>query len=114
MRNIIIRDIIDKNIAFSDEDAEKVYQKILESINEKEKVELSFKGIDMLISRFLNVAIGRLYKNFDNWEILDKVIEYKDLEPDDKQLLIDKVIPTAKIHFADVKRNEKIEIDIFK
>lgn len=114
MKTIVVHDVIGKSIAFSDEDAEKVYQKIFESLKEKEKVELTFKGIDMLISRFLNVAIGRLYKNFDNWEILDQAITYIDLEPDDKQLLIDKVIPTAKKHFADVARNEKIEIDVLK
>jgi len=114
MKSVLIQEVIDKNIAFSDEDAEKIYKILHESIKKGEKIELSFEGIDMLISRFLNVAIGRLYKEFSDWETLDIIIEYKELNFDDKKLLLEKVIPTAKMHFSDIEKNEKIEIDILK
>jgi len=114
MKTILIQEVISKNIAFSDEDAEKVYKILSDAIAKGEKIELSFKGIDMLISRFLNVAIGRLYKKFSNWDILDKMIVYKELDFDDEKLLLEMVIPTAKIHFSDIEKNEKIEIEILK
>jgi len=114
MKKIIVKEIIGKKIAFSDEDAEKVYIKIVEYISEKENVIISFKDIDMLISRFLNVAIGRLYKTYKDWDILDKILFFEDLDPDDKYLLLEKVIPTAKVHFLDIERSERIEMDILK
>jgi len=114
MKTIIVKDLIGKRIAFSDEDAEKVYIKIVEYISEKEKIRISFKDIDMLISRFLNVAIGRLYKTYQDWEVLDQILFFEDLDPDDKYLLVEKVIPTAKVHFLDIERSERIEKDILK
>lgn len=68
----------------------------------------------MVISRFLNVAIGRLYKDYKNWDTLDKAITYVDIDSEDRSLLVDMVIPTAKIHFKDIDRNEEIEIDNLK
>ncbi len=68
----------------------------------------------MLISRFLNVAIGRLYKDYKNWDTLDMAISYEDIDPDDRSLLIEMVIPTAKNHFKDIDRNEEIEIENLK
>lgn len=112
MKIINVRDVIKNTIAMSTEDGEKLFNVIYENLKNQEKVCLSFKDIDILISHFLNEAIGKQYAKFKNWEILDKVIEYKDLDKDDLDLLINKVIPTAKNHFKDIERSEKIEIEI--
>lgn len=112
MTTIDIEQIIDNSIAMSTEDGQKLFTVIYEHLKKKEKVQLSFKGIDILISHFLNEAIGKLYEKFDNWEVLDKAIEYIDIDKDDLELLQTKVIPTAKNHFKDIKRSEKIEESI--
>ena len=112
MKIINVKDVIKNTIAMSTEDGEKLFNVIYENLKNQEKVCLSFKDIDILISHFLNEAIGKQYAKFKNWEILDKVIEYKDLDKDDLDLLINKVIPTAKNHFKDIERSEKIEIEI--
>ncbi|MFZ3054232.1 MAG: STAS-like domain-containing protein [Sulfuricurvum sp.] len=112
MQTINVRDVINKNIAMSTEDGNKLFEVLYAALKEKEKVHLSFANIDILISHFLNESIGRLYEKFANWEILDQAIEYTDIDKDDLDLLIDKVIPTAKVHYKDVKRSEKIEADI--
>lgn len=112
MQIINVRDVIDKNIAMSTEDGNKLFEVLYAALKEKEKVQLSFANIDILISHFLNESIGRLYEKFANWEILDKAIEYADIDKDDLDLLIEKVIPTAKAHYKDIKRSEKIEADI--
>ena len=103
-----IRDIIDKNIAISTEDGKKVFEILKNKIERsKSDVVVSFKGIDMLISHFLNESIGELYSYFDKskWDILDK-IEYTDIEEDDLELLQKKVIPNYK---GDLKKQQEIQ-----
>ena len=110
---IEIRDIIKKNIAISTEDGERVFVEIKKLLDNKEElIEVSFDGIDMLISHFLNESIGRLYITFpkSRWEEIDK-IRYTDIDEDDLELLKDRVIPAFK---GDIKRAKEIERDIIR
>lgn len=112
MQTVNVVNVIQKNIAMSTEDGQKLFEVLYGLLKSKERVQLSFENVDILISHFLNESIGKLYEKFQNWEILDQAIEYIDIDKDDLDLLIDKVIPTAKAHYNDVKRSEKIEADI--
>ena len=76
-----------------------------------EEIEISFQNISMVISRFLNVGIGRLYKEF-NYDLVDKNIKYLDLDDDDLELLLEKVIPNAKQHFKDEKKSNNLEKEV--
>jgi len=109
---IDVAKIIDNSIAMSTEDGQKLFSIIYDHLKKNEKIQLSFKGVDILISHFFNEAIGKLYEKFDNWDVLDQAIEYVDIDEDDLDLLKTKVIPTAKNHFKDIKRSEKIEESI--
>ena len=101
-------DIIGKNIAISTEDGKKIFE-ILKGEIEKSQSDImvSFKGIDMLISHFLNESIGELYSYFDKskWDILDS-IKYIDIDEDDLELLQKKVIPNYK---GDLKKQQEIQ-----
>lgn len=112
MTKINVKDVIGTTIAMSTEDGAKLFEILFKSLKESKKVELSFDGIDMLISHFLNESIGKLYEKFENWDILDQVIVYKNIDSDDLELLKEKVIPTAKNHFIDVEKREKINENI--
>lgn len=112
MQTVRVVDVIQKSIAMSTEDGHKLFEVLYELLKKNEKVQLSFENIDILISHFLNESIGKLYEKFENWDVLDKAIEYIEIDEDDLELLNDKVIPTAKAHYKDVKRSEKIEADI--
>jgi len=112
MIKINVKEVIGNTIAMSTEDGKKLFEILFENIRNSNKIELSFDGIDILISHFLNEGIGKLYEKFDNWEILDKVIEYKEIDEDDLELLREKVIPTAKNHFKDIKKIETINKSI--
>jgi hypothetical protein len=110
---IEIKDIIEKNIAISTDDGEKVFTKMKKLLENKEKsIEVSFSGIDMLISHFLNESIGKLYITFPNerWKEIDS-INYTDIDEDDLELLKERVIPAFK---GDIKRAKEIEKDIIK
>jgi transcriptional regulator len=105
---IKIYDIIEKNIAISTEDGQKVFAVIKKEIeNRNEDIKLSFEGIDMLISHFLNESIGELYSYFgkSKWDILDN-IEYIDIDEDDLELLHEKVIANYK---GDLKKQQEIQ-----
>ena len=105
---IKIFDIIGKNIAISTDDGKKVFEVIKQEIESKNKdIVVSFEGIDMLISHFLNESIGELYKYFSKskWDILDK-IKYIDIDEDDLELLQKKVIPNYK---GDLKKQQDIQ-----
>jgi len=112
---IKVKEVIEKNIAMSTEDGKKLYDKLhYELLNSKEKITLTFQGIDILISHFLTESIGKLYGTFKDWEKLDISIEITDLEKDDMELLKKTIIPNSKNHFKDTKRSDEIEIEILK
>lgn len=112
MIKINVKDIINNTIAMSTEDGKKLFEVLYENLKQSKRIELSFEGIDMLISHFLNESIGKLYEKFDNWDILDKSIEYQEIDGDDLELLKEKVIPTAKNHFKDVIKTDSINQSI--
>lgn len=110
---IEIKNIIEKNIAISTDDGEKVFAQMKKLLENKEKsIEVSFSGIDMLISHFLNESIGKLYITFPNtrWEEIDK-INYTSIDEDDLELLKERVIPAFK---GDIKRAKGIEKGILR
>lgn len=110
---IEIKNIIEKNIAISTDDGEKVFTNIKELLEHKEKsIEVSFSGIDMLISHFLNESIGKLYLTFPNarWDEIDN-INYTNIDEDDLELLKERVIPAFK---GDIKRAKGIEQEIIR
>jgi len=95
---IEIKNIIKKNIAISTDDGEKVFKEIKKLLDNKEGfIEVSFNGIDMLISHFLNESIGKLYVTFSKsrWEEIDS-ISFIDIDEDDLELLRERVIPAFK------------------
>lgn len=105
---IKIYDIIEKNIAISTEDGQKVFEVIKKEIeNGNEDIRISFEGVDMLISHFLNESIGELYSYFGKtkWDTLDN-IEYIDIDEDDLELLREKVIANYK---GDLKKQQEIQ-----
>ena len=112
MIKINVKDTINNTIAMSTEDGKKLFEVLYENLKQSKKIELSFKGIDMLISHFLNESIGKLYEKFNNWNILDQAIEYQEIDSDDLELLKEKVIPTAKNHYKDVIKSESLNESI--
>jgi hypothetical protein len=112
MTKINVKDAISNTIAMSTEDGQKLFYVLYENIKNSHKIELSFSGIDILISHFLNEAIGKLYEKFETWDLLDNAIVYTDMDDDDLELLKEKVIPTAKNHFKNSIKTDKIHKSI--
>ena len=108
---IKVYDIIGKSIAISTEDGKKVFEAIKNKMESGEKeIVVSFDGINMLISHFLNESIGELYSYFGKtkWDLLDN-IKYIDIDEDDLELLKRKVIPNYK---GDLKKQKDIQNEV--
>ncbi|MFK7780391.1 MAG: STAS-like domain-containing protein [Candidatus Gracilibacteria bacterium] len=112
---INIIDIIKKKIAISTDDGKQVREVIIELFDTDDEIEISFDGISMLISHFLNESIGKLYIIYpkNRWDKLDNII-YTNISKDDLDLLKTRVIPNYKDSLTDREKFENIQKDILK
>jgi hypothetical protein len=107
MKHLIIKDIINSELAVSTENGEKVFEIVDSYLMNKEKVELDFVGITIMITAFLNAAIGKLYgKKEYTPEFLNEYLKLENVDKEDRSLFKD-VIQRAKEYFANKEDFEK-------
>jgi len=95
-----VRDLIGTNLAVSTENGEKVYNEVEKSLNKGEEVTLDFEDINIIITAFLNAAIGSLFKNQKySQQFLNKNVYLKNVDTSDNKLF-EEVIQRAKEYFA--------------
>lgn len=97
-------DLIGSSLCVSMTDGERVYRKILPLLEKGVRVDLSFDQVNIIISAFLNAAIGQLYGKF-RYDLVDDLLSCSDLESDDQDL-IQRVIENAKLYY---RRSEDFE-----
>lgn len=99
-----IKDIIGSEYAVSTESGEQILLQIKELLNKNENIEISFDGIKITISAFLNRMLGDLYADHSS-EQIEKMITFKDT---DKNIdnLISLVKMTAKEFYE--KKNDNL------
>ncbi len=95
---IKVSDITGSPLCISAEDGQRVFEKVERLLKEGNQVAISFKNVTMLISLFLNVAIGQLYGSFNEDEIRTK-LKVEGLSPDDMELL-KRVVDNAKKYYS--------------
>lgn len=93
MNIIKIKNEIQKNDAISAEDGKLIFEKIKSFIESQQDVIVDFEGIDLVLSTFLNPAIGQLYYLYDE-KVIKTFFQYTNLEDVDVQTL-DRVIQNA-------------------
>lgn len=108
MENIInhldVSEIINSDSAVSAIDGNLVFAEIDKIISANGNVELDFSGINILITAFLNSAIGQLYSKYEG-EQLNKMLKLTNVAEEDK-ILFKKVVERAKEYFANKKEFE--------
>lgn len=106
MIRLSVKDIINSPLAVSTEKGEMVFKTINSHLQKNEKVIVDFKGIDLMITAFLNAAIGKLYgnKNYSS-PFLNDYIKIENVESEDIALFKD-VIERAKEYFENKKAFE--------
>lgn len=95
---IPLTDIVGGPLCVSVEDGQTVFEKIAPLLREGRKVELSFQGVETVISAFLNAAIGQLYGEFTEDQIRN-LVSVKDMAQDDL-VMLKRVVENAKLYFA--------------
>ncbi len=91
---VSVSSVLDSPSALTQEQGEKIYQLVSDSISSKQKIVLDFDGIESMISPFLNNAIGKLYGSYPS----ETIKEYLSLTnfPTVKQSTLTIVIENAK------------------
>lgn len=103
---IRVFEVVGANIGVSSEDGGAVFEKLQVALKAGQYVDLDFTGIDMLISAFLNAAVGKLVEHLSIEEI-HKQISFSGMEEGDRELL-DKVLENAVRYYADPDRFRKL------
>lgn len=98
---IKVADLIGSPLCISAEDGQKVFEKVESLLKTGKQVTISFDRVTMLISLFLNVAIGQLYGSFSEGEVRS-MVQVEGLSGDDMELL-KRVVDNAKKYYANPK-----------
>lgn len=94
--NISAKNLIG-SLCVSADDGQKLHDDIAKYIRNERKIIVSFKGVDTLISAFLNAAIGQLYGEFPE-SLIQERLTVEGMEPEDFELLT-RVVNNAKVYF---------------
>ena len=98
-RKLSIFNILKSKNAVSFQNGEKVYSLLNGLLQNKEKVILNFKGIEVYATQFFNGAIGQLLKNFTQKD-LKRLIEIKNL-PEEENVVLQKIIKNSERYYND-------------
>ena len=96
-----VADLIGSTLCISAEDGQKVFAKVEQLVKDGKQVTISFENVTMLISLFMNVAIGQLYGSFSE-ETIRAQLKVEGLSPDDMELL-KRVVDNAKKYYSNKK-----------
>ena len=94
--------------AVSDTDGQKVFEKINKALKAGNSVLLDFVNIDMVISAFLNTAVGQLYKENYSVEFLRSHVKTTNMKKDDWDILAT-VLKRAKEYYQNPEYREKLD-----
>lgn len=94
--------------AVSDTDGQKVFEKINKALKAGNSVVLDFLNIDMVISAFLNTAVGQLYKENYDVEYLRNNVKATNMNNDDKEILAT-VLKRAKEYYQNPEYRKNLE-----
>ncbi len=97
IEEIIIFKELSNPICADSEDGKIIYEKISHALKNNKKIKLSFDGIDIITSAFLNTAIGQLLKEF-NRDFLKNNVAFESLKNEDA-VLLKRVIDTAERYY---------------
>jgi hypothetical protein len=100
-----ITELIDSPRAVDAADGDRVFKEIFPLINAGQKVVLSFDGVTMVITAFLNAAIGKMFGEIPE-EKLSELLEIRDLR-EAFQPALEKSLEWSKAYFKNREGMER-------
>jgi hypothetical protein len=95
---IQVFDEVGGSAAICVDDGNNIFKKIDHAITNEVNVVLSFQNIELIITAFLNAAIGQLYSKYTS-EQIKAYLQITNVRPEDKRLF-NMVIERAKDYFS--------------
>ena len=83
-------------------DGDEIYKQAFQTLNPNKRVNLSFKGITLVTTSFLNASIGRLYEEFTEKKIRELFTVSDTTNSINRASL--RVAQTAKLRYSDQER----------
>lgn len=113
MNSLIVKNIIESDIAVATDAGDKVYNQILSHLSKKQSVVLDFIEIKITTTAFLNAAIGQLYSN-ENFssDYLNDNLKVINVQSEDRPLF-SMVVRRAKEYFKNKKGFEDSANTVF-
>lgn len=105
-----VTDIIGSDLCIASDDGEKVHAPVAAALRDGSRVELSFRGISLMTTAFLNAAIGQLCGEFEA-DLIEARMSVSGLEEDDR-VLLKRVIETARKYFRERERYENVKREV--
>lgn len=99
MNEIKVGDVLHSSFAVSTEQGETIFKLIHDSFTQEDQVTVDFTNVDLIVSTFLNAAIGQLYGEYPT-EYIQKHLTVEHMSNEDLQVL-KLVTDRAKEYFAD-------------
>jgi len=97
---IPVKQFIGRSLCILLSDAQRLYDRVLGCLNDGRPVNLCFDGIEVVISAFLNIAIGQLYGQEKlTYERVDALLKWSGLDDYDDEL-VQAVIENAKLYYS--------------
>ena len=102
---ISVLEIAGHSLCVASKDGDKLFERIVREVENGNHVVISFLGVKLLTSAFLNNGIGCLYEKFSEDKIRNS-LKVVDIEQDDLSLLRG-VVNNAKRYFKNPQRYDR-------
>lgn len=99
MNEIKVGNVLNSTFAVSTEQGETIFKLIHDSFTHEDQVTVDFTNVDLIVSTFLNAAIGQLYGEYST-EYIQKHLTVEHMSNEDLQVL-KLVTDRAKEYFKD-------------
>lgn len=109
---VSVLEIVGDPICVAQDDGQRVFEVLLDALEDGREVSLSFAGVQNLTTAFLNAAVGQLLRHFDA-EFLKTHLKARDLRADQVELLRE-VIERAKLYFQDKARFNAVRAQVLE
>jgi hypothetical protein len=106
MNQVKVHDILQSPFAVSTEEGESIFKLIDDGFSRNQDVVVNFEQIDLIISTFLNAAIGQLYGRYST-EYIQQHLSIEGMPQDDLGTL-KLVTDRAKEYFKDKRGFENV------
>jgi hypothetical protein len=95
---ISVFEVLESPFAISTDDGTKIFDRVKAYFDEKQQVVVDFDQVELIVSTFLNAAIGQLYGVYDS-DFIKEHFSVENMSAEDAAVL-QKVIDTAKEFFS--------------